>query len=112
MANLSSEKRQELGCGFEPLPTEILRPFCQPASPRGYSGPAPTVCPGYSTSLPEVLEIARGHTHWKVGSLRDYTGDRPSAAMMRGLEIFAGAVGELERAVLTPFAKGGFAEDR
>lgn len=40
-------------------------------------GERPTVCPGYTSRLPEVIEITRLRCHWKVGQLAIACHDGP-----------------------------------
>lgn len=55
-------------------------------------------CPGYTTNLPEVIEIARARVHWKEGGgLRDFCDETPSEALRQGVEILEGASNECQR---------------
>jgi len=80
MRHLPRDTRIELGCGFEPRSDYACPPIpvgYEPGEatvehPRGPS--APTVCPGYSTRLPEVIEVTRAYQHWKERTLRDRYG--------------------------------------
>jgi hypothetical protein len=93
MTSLDAEQRQLAGCGFLPPPREELRKFVQPWQGLSCKKPFPTVCPGYSTSLPETIEIARAH-YWKR-DLRSFTdGEQPTEALVMGVEIYEGAIGE------------------
>lgn len=118
--------RQLLGCGWEPAPAPQLRPFVRAPIPEGAERPPlpddhpidrppppwPTVCPGYSTSLPETIEIARAWNHWTKGSLRDFCGSRPAVAIVEGVELFDAWVNDLKTKLVTPRSKGGLADDR
>lgn len=78
-----------MGCGF--LPESARRPGLRPF-------PEATVCPGYSTRLPEVYEAARA-LHWaKRGGLGPVygQGQLPQAAL-DAIDILDGAANELER---------------
>lgn len=98
MKSLSEEQRQLAGCGFAPPPRDALLPFVAPWSGLGYSGAKPTVCPGYSTSLPETIEIARGRLHWsKGGPAAIGVADWASSPLTIGIEILEGACNEAER---------------
>lgn len=95
MESLSEEQRQLGACGFLPAPAERLRPFVQAWQGLGYSGPKPTVCPGYTTNLPETIEAARAH-YWKR-DLRSFTeGEQPTPALVMAVEIYEGATGECQ----------------
>jgi hypothetical protein len=112
------QTRQLLGCGWLPAPVEKLRPFVRAPEPLQYK-PARdengerlcNVCPGYTTSLPAVIEIARARFHWDKGHLREAVDGRPTDAMMLGIEILSGAIGEVTHALATPRDKGGLAGD-
>ena len=66
----TEQTRQLLGCGWLPLPAENLLRFRRVPRPAGYTGVTrkldngsvtddPETCPGYTTALPEVIEVAR-----------------------------------------------------
>lgn len=83
MERLDVRTRQTLACGWE-----------QAAQPSfawrhiGYSGPTPTVCPGYSCGLPQVAEAARAFVHWERGTLRDrFSTDTLPEPFLDALEI-------------------------
>lgn len=91
-----------LSCGFEPIPTGDLLKHVRVTIPAGATPSHvlepdekwPTVCPGYSTSLPEVIEAARSWLHWSKGALRAFTGTSgpPTDVLMECIEVFNGAV--------------------
>jgi hypothetical protein len=103
------EARQYLGCGYEPVLD--VATMCIPVTPwthQGFSGEPATVCPGYTCSLPEVLEVARARLHWSKGQLVLFTGgDMPSANLLRGIEILDGESHRVEAWLMTPKEKGG-----
>lgn len=83
--------RRVNGCPYEtPMPGVRQEPWQHP----GYTGEAPTTCAGYTTKLPEVVEINKARLHWKHGQLRDFCGGRPNDLVMRGIEILEGAANE------------------
>jgi hypothetical protein len=90
MANLSKDTRRMEGCGYEPA-WEHARPDV-----TGYTGPKLTVCAGYSTNLPEVIEAARGWSHWKNGELTSFARGMPTEALIESIEHFNGAVNECQ----------------
>jgi len=94
MESLEEEQRQLAKCGYAPPLTDSRAPFAAAWGGLGYSGPKPTVCPGYSTSLPETIEILRARLHWSKGSLREFCGGKPTDALMVGIEIAEGAENE------------------
>lgn len=99
MTRLDTQMRQLNGCGYLPL-IEGRAPW------RGYGFVAPTaadgsaidslVCPGYSTNLPETIELARARMHWSKSSLRDFCGGQPDDAVIVGVEILEGADNECQ----------------
>lgn len=89
MATNTKLIRQHMGCGYETR-SEFSRPWVH----QGYSDEMPTTCPGYTTKLPEVIEINRARLHWKQGELRDHCGDVPTENIYRGIEILEGAANE------------------
>lgn len=91
MAQNSQLVRQSMGCGWE------LKHPTMPACPwthAGYTDDAPTTCAGYTTKLPEVIEINRARLHWNKGSARDFCGGEPTENVNRGIEILEGAANE------------------
>ena len=96
MESLSEDQRQLAKCGYAPPLTDSRAPFADAWHGLGYSGPKPTVCPGYSTSLPETIEIARARLHWSKGSLREFCGGQSTDALMLGIEICEGAINECQ----------------
>lgn len=53
------------------------------------------MCPGYTTSLPEVIESARAWRHWDRADVRVFTGGAwPTDALMTGIETFDDAVSQ------------------
>lgn len=61
------------GCGYEPR-----HPRARVPVPVGYDGEV-TVCPGYTTSLPEVHETVRYRPQWLKGTY---------ALAVRGRDVF------------------------
>jgi hypothetical protein len=98
--------RQGWACGYEPPAPEGA--IVEAWSGLGYRGDRPTICPGYTTTLPETIEIARAWKWWVKGELAAYVDGAPvSHPLKMGIEIFDGAVGALERWLMTPADKGG-----
>jgi len=86
--------RQEMGCGYEPPPPPSIKvdPWTPPVDltggNRGYKGPPPQFCAGYTTKLPEVVEIERARKHWLLGELRSFCGDEPPTdVLIAGIEL-------------------------
>lgn len=84
-----------MGCGYEPA-----QPKAQTWTPisldPNWRGELKT-CPGYTTTLPEVVEVARARTHWRDGGgLRDFC-DSPTDGLRVGVEILDGSCAEMQR---------------
>jgi len=101
MDRLPANTRRLLACGY--LPPHVLG---HAWSGCGYDGSDPTVCPGYSTSLPEVAEANRAHFHWSKGNLVALHRE-PSDAILRCVEILEGSRGAVTSWAMTPQSKGG-----
>ena len=103
--------RQSWGCAYEPKhPTIEVDAWSPRALDKrttgGWSGKPPEVCPGYTCSLPEVIEIARAR-FWK-GSLRDFcANDTPTDLLQEGVEIFEGACNQVDGWRMVPSKDGG-----
>jgi hypothetical protein len=101
--------RQGWACGYElapPAGTPVM-----PWSGLGYEGPAPTICAGYTTTLPETIEAARAWKWWSKGQLDVFLrGEVASDPIVFGIETFDYAVATFERWRMTPAAKGGGAD--
>ena len=90
MRQISSDHRALIGCGFLPA-HKLSRPWRH----RGtfeLDYPEPTVCPGYSTKLPEVVEVARTRLHWSKGNV---SVDSLEENVQRGVEILESAIGDM-----------------
>jgi hypothetical protein len=109
-SRLSAESRQMAGCPYEPPVPPDLAPIVRPWAGLGYAGDMPSVCPGYSTTLPEAIEIARGRMHWSKGELGQFCGGQASEAMIIGIEIAEAAGNEFQAWRTTPSSKGGGAD--
>lgn len=112
MQNNSREIRQQMGCGYEaPVdnPSSMWEP---PASEVGFrQNPKtvrlPTVCPGYSTKLPEVFEVIRSRAHWLHGSLRDFCDGKANEGLLIGIEVLDSEINAVQTYEVTPEAEGG-----
>ena len=105
------QDRQLLGCGLAPRPPEHLRPHVNVWSPLAYSQyneHAPTVCPGYTTKLPEVRETARIRFHWEQGAIAQACGGAaPTDQTLLGIEVLSIAVSDLQDWRFKPAKEGG-----
>lgn len=98
--------RQGWACGYElpPAPNVPVMAW----SGLGYSGPQPTICPGYTTSLPETIECARAWKWWSKGQLAAFVDSAPvTDAVKLGIEICETSMASFDRWRMTPANKGG-----
>jgi len=86
------ELRVAIGCGYE-APQANARPWQAPADADVDSW---TVCPGYTTTLPETIDIARAWVHWRVGELASYCDGPACIPLVSGCEALAGIVAGFE----------------
>lgn len=98
------EARQAMACGHE-TPLVNVRPPWSPANMGASHTGEYTLCPGYTTNLPEIVEVARGRLHWSKGSLPVYC--VPNELIVEGIEILEGSTNEMQEWALRPKAKGG-----
>lgn len=75
--------RQAMACGYEPPAPPPMRAIAW--THDGYGGPQPSTCPGYTTRLPDVLEITRARYHWSKGNLAVFA-PAPTDALLIGIE--------------------------
>lgn len=67
--------RREMGCGYLPGAVRTGAP------PDGFEGEL-TTCVGYTTKLPEVIEVSRARLWFDKGQLREWCdGDAPTIAL-------------------------------
>jgi hypothetical protein len=78
-----------------------------PQGTKGYHGPEPTVCAGYSCRLPEATEVMRARTHWEKGQLEAFCGGMPEEQLLVGIEILDNQYNAMQRWLMTPSADGG-----
>jgi hypothetical protein len=101
MSTLSADNRAQLGCVFEPVLVQATpwSPLALNPAWKGIDGKGepPTVCPGYTTTLPDVVEVARGRVHWQKNSLRDFCGGAPNEQMLALIELLEGETNEVDR---------------
>lgn len=103
----SLQTRQTLGCGYEPVAADELSRLVRIMEPLG-SDIKPTTCPGFTTRLPEVIEIARARLHWSKGELTSFCSGQARGALLAGIEILEGATNETQMwCVENPVKKGG-----
>lgn len=99
-------QRRALGCGYEPRRERVHLTMWQPPTSNGkvgYDGPEPTVCAGYTTSLPEVIETALARMHWLKGNVPlVHDSDLHDA-----LVILDSAYNAVQHWALVPVSEGG-----
>ena len=89
-------RRQAMRCGFLPLVSHVGS-MPTVGFPYGDDGRA-DVCPGYSTSLPEVIDTAEAYPHWKERTLTEWLeGEPPTRETLHGLAVLGNAIGGFER---------------
>lgn len=87
MQQMPRASRRAWGCGFEPrLELVQIRPWRHQGDANEY-----TACPGYTTSLPEVHEIARARMHAKNNMFSAFVRGEPSELLLRGIEVLEAA---------------------
>jgi hypothetical protein len=109
MQTLTQHQRQINGCGFAPSLAGEMAKHVGDWTGCGYKGEPTTVCPGYTTKLPEVIEIARARLHWSKGNLPLFAED-PLHPVAIGVEILESSSNECQSWMITPQSKGGGAE--
>jgi hypothetical protein len=90
--------RRRWHCGYLPASKHVGTKWDIPNRHLGKAAnqTQPTVCPGYTTSLPAVLEASRARLWREKGSLRDLY-DEPLTDVLRDcVDILEHAVGELQ----------------
>ena len=102
-------ERQSLGCGYEPPNDRVHLQLWEPPDGRvGYRGGEPTVCPRYTTQLPEVREALIARAHWSTGNLAVACApDLPSEDLLHAIVILEGGFSEVQRWAMTPAKDGG-----
>ena len=75
---------------------------------EGRDGKRPSTCAGYTTNLPEVIEVAQLFRHWSKGSLPSaLRGDELHEQTQQGLEILEGSVSAVESYLIRARREGG-----
>jgi hypothetical protein len=105
-ATVDAVTRQQLGCAYEPA---LDRPDAvwSPPAWRDRDLRAST-CPGYTTSLPAVLEAFDAYPQWEQGTLTEYLdGEPPTSVALSALMQLRAGIKEHEAQAFKPKAKGG-----
>lgn len=99
MKERSVESRQMMGCGYE-KPSPFAAPWSHTAFKRPADAdpdrPYPTVCAGYTTKLPEVVEAARAHFHSERETFSSLVGKRATPHLMTCIELMASEVNAVQ----------------
>lgn len=107
METIDKQTRQTWKCAYEDAAPVSLRPYVKAPIPLG-SDVEPTVCPGYSTRLHEVVEVHRGRLHWSKGSLDQFCRGYATEQFLIAIEICEGAINETQSWVMkNPQKKAG-----
>lgn len=85
MKKMTAIDRRLMGCGYEPR-SEHAAIWTHHGADLG-DDEQPTVCSGFTTKLPGVVEISRARLHWSKGQLAEFCDGKPTQALMRGIEI-------------------------
>ncbi len=104
-ANVIATTRQELGCAYEP-PIAGAHPW----SPRAWAdrGLRTTTCPGYTTSLPAVVEVFDAYPQWEQGTLTEHLdGEAPTRPALDALGTLRAGIKEHEADSIRAKSKGG-----
>lgn len=121
MQTTTQISRQGRACGYEPpAPRHVqVKPWWPPEADLGYDfgrptpdAPlgerAPTICIGYTRTMPEVIEVARARLHWDKGQLGVYCdGEQPTEVLRNLIEVIDAEYHGLELYEMTPVEKGG-----
>lgn len=112
---MSVSDRQGMGCGFERAekgaqpwtPAFWVKQAGRAQSEEERARWKPSVCPGYTTTLPEVREVLALYPQWEARTLTDaLSGESPTVPLLEGLSELRGGIRELERSHL-PEPKAG-----
>jgi hypothetical protein len=101
MEQFDTTTRRYMGCGWE-QPIDGARPWSPENLNADWKAPTgkvhlPVICVGYTSKLPEVIEIARARVHAKeFGGLSNFCDERPTEHLRIGIEILEGASNETQ----------------
>lgn len=90
MSSIPRPARQAMACAWEEPIADA-----QAWEPEGYTGPSPKTCPGYTTKLPEVIEVAEARFYLHHGSLSLLVGGELSDGLRDGIAILESAEAEV-----------------
>lgn len=96
MARCTRSELAAMACGWIPKGERDGSEFLHPEG-----APDVTVCPGYTTTLPQVIEASRALSWRQDGQLSDfYDGERLTDAVRDAMDIMASEVKAVERHAL------------
>lgn len=82
----SEQIRRVMRCGFIPEGDHVKGMFWQP------EGHDLTVCAGYTTSLPEVVDAIANYDHYETGNLHYACGGDPQPVLLQAVALLRGSV--------------------
>lgn len=102
-------QRQFLACGYEPPSDRVRLTIWQPPGGKaGYEGPPATICAGYTTNLPEVVEATIARVHWSKGNAAIIAdGEQPSEDLLNAIVVLESEYNALQHWIMTPSKDGG-----
>lgn len=86
METLTPAMRATLRCGFMPAAAHVDGQRWSPAD-----GTELTVCAGYSTSLPDVIDVACSYAHWENGALDHACPGGAAKPLLQGIVMLKSA---------------------
>ncbi len=108
METVSKTIRQTMGCAYEaPAPVGLRVDLPRPIPPD--RDLKITTCPGYTTRLPEVIEVARARLHWSKGGPAGIgINNWAESPLCAAIEVLEGASNEVQSwAMDNPIKKRG-----
>lgn len=90
MERTTYQIRQRMRCGYLPDGEHIddsMRWI-----PDGMSAKDVTICPGYTTTLPEVIDAIANYHHYETGQITEACGGPPAPSLLHVISILKGAV--------------------
>jgi len=94
---VSAPMRQAMGCAFlDPIRDDRGELSVPHAiwKHEGDKSAGQTICPGYTTNLPDVIDIARAHQHWTKGELGTVLGGADGLP-----PVLADGIGQIDESV-------------
>lgn len=94
MERFNPDVRSSMRCGYLPLVPDARawRHAGDDTDERG-NNLGPEVCPGYTTSLPEVIETTHARLHWEKGALGIWADGPVTEQQMQAVTVLEMASG-------------------